>query len=456
MRDEKINILFLEDRQDDVDLCLFELKKLKSSVSFKVVDQKHSFYEEINNHAYDIVLADYQLPTWNGINALKWLRQRGNLTPFILVTGAIGEETAAECIRQGADNYILKDNLARLVPAIEQALYAYKIKLERKQALEHLKESEGRLRAIFNSAIDAIYTKNLAGQFTRVNDAFKKLVGRQESEIIGKTIFDLLPPVLARQYHQLDQRVFQGESVSEEIVHEENNRKYILQLNQVPLWGSNRQVIGLSGFVRDISAQKNTEHRIRLTLESAIHAIIAIVEQRDPYTIGHQQRVSKLAVAIAGKMNFSPDRIEGLRIAALVHDIGKASLPAEILSKPLELSEAEKEILRTHAELGANILRQIPFPWDIARFVEEHHERLDGSGYPKGLHGEQISLEARIIGIADVVVSISTNRPYRPAKNLEDALEDVKCQSGVKYDPQVIEAILKLVTEDYFSTENSP
>jgi putative nucleotidyltransferase with HDIG domain len=149
-------------------------------------------------------------------------------------------------------------------------------------------------------------------------------------------------------------------------------------------------------------------------------------------------------------MMLPPDQIEGLRMASMLHDVGKASLPAEILSKPSKLSDAESQIIHTHPILGANILRQIPFPWDLARFVEEHHEKLDGTGYPKGLQGNQISLEARIIGVADLVDSISSHRPYRPAKTLEEALDDLNRFSGIKYDPDVIAAIFKLVIEGYF------
>jgi PAS domain S-box-containing protein/putative nucleotidyltransferase with HDIG domain len=447
---KKLAVLFLEDNQDDVELCLYEFKKQTYEIDFKVVETREAFVREISQQPYDLILADYILPQWNGLEALKWICENKIFTPFILVTGAVGEETAVECIRQGADNYILKDNLARLVPAVEQTLQATQLRQEKLKALKELEESEERLRAIFHSAIDAIFTKNLNGEFTRINQAFIDLVQQDEKNILGRKVDDVLPEPLARRYNELDQQVLQGTLVSQEIVHRVGEREMTLHLNLVPLQENDGKIIGICGYARDISERKNALEKIRMTLEGAIQAMMAIVEQRDPYTSGHQLRVSRLSVAIAQKLGLPADQIEGLRLAAMMHDVGKASLPAELLSKPSKLTEAEKRIIRAHPALGANILRQIPFPWDLARFVEEHHEKLDGSGYPKGLQGDQISLEARIIGVADLVESISSHRPYRPAKLLEEALVDLQKQSGIQYDPKVIHILLELVAEGYF------
>lgn len=447
---KKLSILFLEDNQDDVELCLYEFKRHNYEINFRVVETRHAFAREFTEHTFDVILADYLLPQWNGLEALKWIRENKSIIPIILVTGAMGEETAVECIRQGADNYILKDNLARLVPAVEQTLQSAQLRHEKLNALRELEESEERLRAIFHSAIDAIFTKNLHGEFTRINQAFIDLLEQDEKNILGRKVDDLLPEPLARRYNELDQLVLQGTAVSRELVHRVGEHEITLHLNLVPLIGNDGEIIGICGYARDISERKQALEKIRMTLEGAIQAMMAIVEQRDPYTSGHQLRVSRLSVAIARKLGLPADQIEGLRLAAMMHDVGKASLPAELLSKPSRLTEAEKRIIRAHPALGANILRQIPFPWDLARFVEEHHEKLDGSGYPKGLTGNDISLEARIIGVADLVESISSHRPYRPAKLLEEALVDLQKQSGIQYDPKIIDVLMELVAEGYF------
>ncbi|MBN2091746.1 HD domain-containing protein [candidate division KSB1 bacterium] len=438
---KNISIIFIEDNQDDVELTLYELKK-HFNIHYKVVESREDFFSEINQKTYDIILADYKLPDWTGIEALQWLRQNNNLTPFILVTGAIGEETAAECIREGADNYILKDNLARLSTAIEQAQENFQIKQGRAKDKAALEESEELLRAVFESAIDAIFTKNIQGEFLRVNQAFKNLVKLDEKQIIDKKNKEIYPESLAKIYDRLDQTALKGETVTEEVIHEMNGHRFVLQINQVPI-RKNNHIFGLCGIARDIT---NTQ----LVLNGTISAITKMVEQRDPYTSGHQLRVSELATAIAKELNLTPQKIKGLQLAASLHDIGKAFIPAELLSKPSNLTEAETRIIRQHPVLGAEILRQIPFPWTLARFVEEHHEKMDGSGYPKSLVGEQISLEARIICVADIVDSIITHRPYRPAKRLEVALVELKLQSGIKFDPMVIEALDRVVENGYF------
>jgi PAS domain S-box-containing protein/putative nucleotidyltransferase with HDIG domain len=439
---KNISIIFIEDNQDDVELTLYELKK-HFNIHFKVVESREDFFSEIHQRAYDIILADYKLPEWNGIEALQWLRQNKNLTPFILVTGAIGEETAAECIREGADNYILKDNLARLSSAIEQAQENYKIKQGREKDKAAREESEELLRAVFESAIDAIFTKNMDGEFLRVNQAFKKLMKLDESMIIEKKNKDIYPEALTKIYDRLDQMAFKGQMATEVVIHEMNGHRFVLHINQVPL-RKNNHIFGLCGIARDIT---NTQ----LVLDGTISAITKMVEQRDPYTSGHQLRVSDLATAIAKEMNLAPETIKGLQLAASLHDIGKAFIPAELLSKPSHLTDAETRIIRQHPVLGSEILRQIPFPWTLARFVEEHHEKMDGTGYPKGLIGEQISLEARIICVADIVDSVITHRPYRAAKRLEIALADLKLESGIKFDPEVIKALDKVVENGYFN-----
>jgi putative nucleotidyltransferase with HDIG domain len=193
--------------------------------------------------------------------------------------------------------------------------------------------------------------------------------------------------------------------------------------------------------------------RLRRTLEAAVSSLASAVEIRDPYIAGHQRRVAELACAIAEEMGLSQEQIDGLRMAALVHDIGKISVPAGILSKPGRLTEPEFEIIKVHPQVGYDILKGIEFPWPVAEIVLQHHERLDGSGYPQGLKGDEILLEARILGVADVVEAMSSHRPYRPAHSIDKALEEISQNRGVLYDPEVIDACLKLFTEKGFKFE---
>jgi putative nucleotidyltransferase with HDIG domain len=178
-----------------------------------------------------------------------------------------------------------------------------------------------------------------------------------------------------------------------------------------------------------------------------------LVEARDPYTAGHEERVTSLSVAIAQEMGLDERKIVGLEVAARLHDIGKVSVPAEILAKPGRLSEAEFSLVRGHAAASGEILSSIDFPWPIAKIVVQHHERLDGSGYPNGLRNGEILTEARILAVADVVEAMWAHRPYRPSLGLEAALDEIARGRGWLYDRQAVDACIRLFRENRFSFE---
>jgi len=196
---------------------------------------------------------------------------------------------------------------------------------------------------------------------------------------------------------------------------------------------------------------KETLGKLQLSLRGIIQVISRIVEMRDSYTAGHQRRVTALSRAIALEMGLAEDRVEGLVMAGEIHDLGKISVPAEILSKPTRLTEFEFRLVRIHAQAGYDILKEIDFPWPIAEIIVQHHERIDGSGYPQGLRGEVILLEARILAAADVVEAIASHRPYRPALGIEAALEELEQKKGILYDPDVVKACLALFREKGFA-----
>jgi putative nucleotidyltransferase with HDIG domain len=198
-----------------------------------------------------------------------------------------------------------------------------------------------------------------------------------------------------------------------------------------------------SHLVTEEARQKNLE-KLRKTLHGTIQAMAMMVEARDPYTAGHQRRVADLARAIAQEMGASQDEVDGVRIAGMIHDIGKISVPAEILSKPGRLSNIEFSLIKVHAEAGYGILKEIDFPWPIATIVLQHHERIDGSGYPAGLKGSQILIEAQMLAVADVVESMASHRPYRPGLGIDAALEEIEKNRCICYDANVADACLRL------------
>jgi putative nucleotidyltransferase with HDIG domain len=190
-------------------------------------------------------------------------------------------------------------------------------------------------------------------------------------------------------------------------------------------------------------------------LDHAIGAIASMVELRDPYTAGHQQRVAVLACAIATEMGLPESRTQGLRLAALVHDIGKVHIPAEILAKPSKLSDAEYDIIKGHPRAAWNVLREIEFPWPVAEIVYQHHEKLDGSGYPRGLKGDEILLEARILTVADQVEAMASHRPYRPSRGIYHALQEISRQNGIQLDKDSVAACMRLFMEKGFVLPDS-
>jgi len=193
--------------------------------------------------------------------------------------------------------------------------------------------------------------------------------------------------------------------------------------------------------------------RLRETMEGIIRAMSLTVESRDPYTSGHQQRVAGLAGAMAKEMGFSNDQAQGIRLAGMIHDLGKISVPTDILTKPTRLTDIEFALIKSHSQVGYDILKEIEFPWPIARMVHQHHEKMDGSGYPLGLSGEDILPGARILCIADVVEAMASHRPYRPALGLEKAMEEISANSGKRYDPEAAKVCLRLIGKEGFTLD---
>jgi putative nucleotidyltransferase with HDIG domain len=211
------------------------------------------------------------------------------------------------------------------------------------------------------------------------------------------------------------------------------------------------------GVLRNITRRKQAEEQLQdslrklsKTLEGTIQAIRSIVDTRDRYTAGHQQRVNELACAIAEAMGLSSEQVQAVHVAGLLHDVGKILLPTEILTKPGRLNEIEFAMVRTHPKAGYKILESIEFPWPIAKMVLQHHERMNGTGYPDGLRGEEILLEARVLAVADVVEAMSSHRPYRPALGLDKALDEIVQNKGTLYDETVADACVRVFRERGF------
>jgi putative nucleotidyltransferase with HDIG domain len=214
----------------------------------------------------------------------------------------------------------------------------------------------------------------------------------------------------------------------------------------------NKNIFGMVHILSDITAQKKTDeeikenlNKIKITFEQTISAFSQLVEIKDPYTSGHQKRVSQIAVAVAMDLGLSKESIEAVRLSSLVHDIGKISIPASILSKPGKISLLERAIIETHVILGYDIVKEIDFPYPIAAIVFQHHERMNGSGYPNGLKDKEIMLEAKIISVADTLEAMSSHRPYREARTIKETVDEIVNNKNILYDGDVVDSCLRLL-----------
>lgn len=185
-------------------------------------------------------------------------------------------------------------------------------------------------------------------------------------------------------------------------------------------------------------------------LDQTINALALAIQMRDPYTALHQRQVTDLVCAIAEELDFAPERLKGLEVASALHDIGKIGIPLDILIKPGKITELEYSLIKEHSKVGYNILKEIKFPWPVAQIVLQHHERIDGSGYPAGLRCNDILLEAKIIAVADVVEAMTSHRPYRSSLGLDMAINEITCEKGQKFDPEVVDACLKVFANKSF------
>jgi PAS domain S-box-containing protein len=329
---------------------------------------------------------------------------------------------------------------------------------ESKRAEEKLRRSEKKYRSLVENAQEGIFQSTAEGRHISVNQAFANILGYESPEEVMAAIADIPHQVYVHpdDRTKILQIIEKEGSVKgyEAEFYKKDGSKTWMSINMHAIRDEEGRLLYYQGTDQDIIEKKNMEterqeniERLRKSLGVTINAISMIVEMKDPYTSGHQQRVSDLARSIATEMGLSADRQDFLRTASAIHDIGKISVPSEILSKPTKLTDLEFSLIKTHAQSGYDILKDIEFPWPVADVVLQHHERMDGSGYPQGLKGDDILLEARILAVADVVEAIASHRPYRPELGIDFALEEISGNKGILYDADAVDACLKLFRE---------
>jgi len=333
---------------------------------------------------------------------------------------------------------------------------------ERKKAEQNIKSAKDELEMIMDSVPALIFYKDIEGRIIRANKTLADSLKMSVKDIVGKTTEELFSKEEAENMRKDDQEVIISGKPKRDIIEpydtSEGTRWAIT--DKIPYKDKKGKVTGVINLSKDITVQRKSEEevkqsyqKLKKTMDATIETVSKIVEVKDPYTAGHQQRVCQLAVPLARELGLSLDKIEGIRIASLIHDIGKIGLPAEILSKPAKLTDMEFNLIKGHSQIGYDILKSIDFSYPIAQIVLQHHERLNGSGYPNNVKGNKILLEARILGVADAVEAMSSFRPYRPALGIDVALEEISKNRGILYDPEIVDICLRLFKEKGFKFE---
>ncbi len=320
--------------------------------------------------------------------------------------------------------------------------------LERNRREDFLRESEEKYRSVVEKASDGIAILQDA-KIKFINPRLAKMWGGAAEDLLDRPFTEFIHPDEIPKVLERYKKRMAGEKVPaiyETIMLRKDGSNLSVELNAGISQYQGQKADQV--FVRDITERKQA-HTWRKVLEGSIEAIAMTLEMRDPYTAGHQQRVSRLACAIAEEMGLPQQQIDGLRIAGLIHDLGKVTVPAEILSKPSKLTETEFSIIKNHPRVAYGILKKIDFPWPVADIVLQHHEYLDGSGYPQGLKETSILLEARILTVADVVEAMASHRPYRPALGIDQALDEVKFGRGTRFDTAVVDACLRIFAKAF-------
>ncbi len=366
----------------------------------------------------DLVISDITMPEMDGFEICRRIRSDPSIRnmPVILLTAMCDVQDVIRGLNVGADNYVTKP-------------YDPSLLLERiRETLGHPSQVAEETKIPLHAEINGLSQPVWTGPQQMLNLLLNTYSNALQQNKLLESIKDQLT------------------SLNSQLQAEVERKSVILFENERKLAAARENVL------------KNESAHLRIlhdTLIESVTAIAATVEMRDPYTSGHQRRVARLAFMIGKELALSEDALEGLHIASVVHDVGKIRIPAEILTKPGRLDEAEYNLVKTHSQAGHDILENIRFPWPIADIVVQHHERLDGSGYPRCLRGDQILLEAKILALADVVESMSTSRPYRGALGIDAAIGEIQQGRGIKYEPAVVDAFLSIHSQDLWSPETA-
>lgn len=434
-------ILLVEDENTTI-LMLNNFVEQMGYRIVKTVATGEEAVREVLKANYDLLLMDIILVgNIDGIETARQINEISN-TPVIFITSSSDSDTLKRALTTNPSGFIVKPvDKKELKSAIDLAILRHEME-------EKLKESELRFFTILNSIGDAVFVMDSSDQITYVNPIAEKITELTIDKLVGKRFTE----VLNIRYNGLQG----GADPLEDDIHfnyfmSPSGRKVPVDFSISPISDINGDRSGSVIVLRDDTDRVNNEMKlkesflqIKKSVSGIIHAMAQTIETRDPYTAGHQRRVADIARTIAAEMNLGEKQVEGIFMAGIIHDLGKICIPTEILSKPGRLSPIEFDLIKTHPQIGYDILKTIEFPWPLAEMVYQHHEWYNGSGYPQGLSSDGILLGARIICVADVVEAMASDRPYRAALGIEKALAEIESKRGILFDRNVVEICIDI------------
>ena len=455
-----VHVLYAEDSAADADLLGRHAALYAPHLRIEIVPDCKAALARLEGSGpldIDVLLVDHDLPGRCGLDLLRESRRLRPGLPVVLVTGRGSEDVAAAALGLGAADYLAKQPgyLRLLVKALENA--HHRSALDRERAA--LAESEARFRHMAASISEVFWIVSPDNREVHfVSPAFETVWGLPGEAVIAD------PALWWNSILPEDQEAVRERMATMAAGHASDSLYRIRRPDGTVRWIRDRghpqmdpggRLQFITGVAMDVTeSRESRDHisryvaRLERAMLHTVEAVSAMGELRDPYTAGHQRRVGELAAAIGEAMGLPADDVKGLRIAGYLHDIGKVSIPAEFLTKPKRLTATEFALVKSHARSGYEIIKNVDFPWPVALTVLQHHERLDGSGYPDGLVGEAVILPARIMAVADTVEAMASDRPYRAGLGIEAALAEVESQAGRLFDAQVVAACLALFRRD--------
>ncbi|MDZ7697908.1 MAG: HD domain-containing phosphohydrolase [Deltaproteobacteria bacterium] len=456
---------------DNDELIREFMKDLLTQDGYEVVTAADGLraLDVLTNLVPDFIFLDLVMPGIDGKKLCHIIRnkRRFDKTAIVIVSGYLAEmETDFDTF--GIQGTVVKGPFDQMAKNIQVVLKELKTprtthvaretkgmeEIFPRKATRELLSITRHFELILGKMSEGILELTADRRVVYANESALDLIGNPEEDLLGSHFEDLFSGEDRRRVEEVLRSVSQGpQNISE--AEPLLLKEYYISLSAVPINGQTHTIIII---LNNVSERRRAELQLqesmadlKKALFGTIQALALTVERRDPYTAGHQQRVQAIATAIAEEMELDEDAIEGLQMAAFIHDIGKIAIPAGILSKPTRLDETEFRLLKTHPQVAHSILSSIYFPWPLAEIVLQHHERMDGSGYPRGLRGEEILMEARILAVADVVEAMGSHRPYRPSLGIDAALEEIRKNRGILYDERVADTCLFLFKEKGFS-----